>query len=914
MGNLATGGGSSAVAASTHAACERFRRTDPMLTGKSRRTLAAELGHPDTSAGIPEARFMRAMVFERLIRDEKFVSELLTTTVGRLRLNRPVGVRRGDGKVVPATTATALAQAHLKAVHQGEATMVTALALPFPGLETHTSATPVKPDFAVVAPRRSDDGGAVEADHSAPVIGSWLIMGDAKDYERVRSRIDDPRMLKGFLQVALGAEAAAAWTKLPKGMLVHRWGALAVPRNSFLQPEAVVESLDDHRLEVMERAEERARLMDEPGASWPVDSTEVSGFVEHLQLTFDPGTCVACAMHNYCRDKVRSSADPASLLVEIGVRPEQRPSVIGLVDGTGVVKDAPESLVATVTATIDGVAGATGQRRTDPVGLPGTVYVVLAKSDAAALGVHGVGVQRTSGSGPGSWTFHVFDNPQAPATRLALMSVLGEAIEATMLEAALDEDGTAAPVHVVVPDAATGDLLVSIADSLAGVEISRLRWQRDLEQGRKPLTWGGEPATVPGALSDAQRLAVSYLLDQDRARAMTLRWPLVDLRGVIRRHFVAGGPLNDTGRLDYLVTWAQATTPIAHRDVSDAIATSPHTPGARLSNNRSDAIHKAARRPGDPAYHELVREELAYKAEVVDNARAVLDGLPDSTLRPVHQALEADAQVVWRRRLDLHASDLVRFGRVPPWWRNSQVEAIDADAKCATQLGALGNPHTLRGLALNAGTREVAFATVTSVSPLRLKVESRRFGDQTMVVLLQNGDALAVESPLTTLKIQKGSFKFGQLSVGPLEEDDDTAVDGSFVWLPKLPPDVVLGSRLVVADARWFGKPLTSRHEIGVARPGPDTQNAPRKECHDGSYAASPEEHTWCCRSHEDGEAEYSDVLAERRARGELNPQAWPPLLDLDQFDTAAAGTATADGDASVSGTAADGLTSDDLD
>lgn len=78
---------------------------------------------------------------------------------------------------------------------------------------------------AIVAPRTADSDGGV-----GKPIGSWLIMGDAKDYERVRSPIDDQRMLKGFLQVALGAESAAAWSALPSGMVVHESGALAVPR------------------------------------------------------------------------------------------------------------------------------------------------------------------------------------------------------------------------------------------------------------------------------------------------------------------------------------------------------------------------------------------------------------------------------------------------------------------------------------------------------------------------------------------------------------------------------------------------------------------------------------------------------------------------------------------------------------
>ena len=67
MGSLSTGGGSSAVAASAHAGCERFRLTDPLITRVSRRALAAQLGAPDVGAGIPEARWMRAMTFESLV-------------------------------------------------------------------------------------------------------------------------------------------------------------------------------------------------------------------------------------------------------------------------------------------------------------------------------------------------------------------------------------------------------------------------------------------------------------------------------------------------------------------------------------------------------------------------------------------------------------------------------------------------------------------------------------------------------------------------------------------------------------------------------------------------------------------------------------------------------------------------------
>jgi len=94
MARLSTGGGTSAVAASTHAGCERFRRTDPMATGIGRRTLAEQLGHPDTTGTIPEARRQRANIFERLVRAEEFVSPVVAKAMGAIDLRRPHAVRR----------------------------------------------------------------------------------------------------------------------------------------------------------------------------------------------------------------------------------------------------------------------------------------------------------------------------------------------------------------------------------------------------------------------------------------------------------------------------------------------------------------------------------------------------------------------------------------------------------------------------------------------------------------------------------------------------------------------------------------------------------------------------------------------------------------------------------------------------
>jgi hypothetical protein len=577
MGSLSTGGGTSAVAASAHAGCERYRNTDPMIVGRNRHKLAEHLGQPDTSAGIPTARWIRALTFERLVRHERFVSQLVTRAVGAVGLDRPAGVRRIDGRVSTDGTARALRDAHRYALDNNEATLITSLATPFPGMEHADGATPVKPDFAIVA-RRKD----------AP--GTWLIMGDAKDYERVRSRIDDGRLLKGFLQVALGAESAAQWSRLPAGMDVHRWGALAVPRNAFLQPEAVIEDLDDHREEVRVRAAERIAVL-ERGIT--LDDTALTSYVEHLEATFDPATCTTCSLFNFCRAELRASASAPDVLVEIGIRPERRAALAPVLTGAHPSSDVPRSLVANVEATVTGLAICSGRRRYDLAGQPGTINAVLAKADAAALGVHGLAVQRMRRDGAASpWAMHHFVNPQSPDTRAGVMEVIGAELRAAMAEFAASDEFS---LHLVIPDAPTGDLLVSCADSLAGVETNRIRWQRDLEMGRAVLTFDGEEAVVPPPLTPNQRLAVSFLLEEDRARAVTLRCPLVDLRSVLGSYFVAGGPSAESGRLDYLVEWAEATTPLDHRAVSDAIAASPHTPGARLANATSDAIVDAQR-------------------------------------------------------------------------------------------------------------------------------------------------------------------------------------------------------------------------------------------------------------------------------------------------------------------------------
>lgn len=681
MGIIAMGGASGAVAASAHAACERFRGTDPLITKTPRRELAKALPVQGDLGGIPLARWIRAMTFESLVRDEAFASKIATTAIGDAGLNRPKAVVVADGKGDVKETHKQLELARNRAVADSVATLIHTTAVPHPGFKDD-EATAVLPDFVVVA---HDDEDSDDA---------WVIVGDAKDYERIRSRIDDARMLKGFVQVAFGAEALEQWSELPSGLKVHGHGVLAVPRNAFLQPAAITEDLRDHRTEVQMRLQERVEEAQK--VEWTGDPET---FVAHLQATFDPNSCSTCPLFAYCRNELRTSENPADFLAELGIAKHLRPSLVGLIDGTGEPSaGASPLLTAQVLASALGYCQTTGQRRNDVVGEAGTINCVVAKSDSAALGVHGVGVQVITNSGAQPWKFEVFTVPQADATRRAVMGIIGSAVAQALAETANDPEDERRPIHIVTPDKATGDLLTSIADSLAGVEISRLRWEQDVVQGREPLTFDGNPATIPQPITPEERLAVSFLLEDDRARALKVRMPLVDVRESLLRVINPGGPSSNFGRLDYLVGWAKANiaAPLDARSFADSIEVSLQTPGARLTNKLSDRMNEAlggGKKPASPArYDELVRESLSYKADVLNDAVAVLGSYPNSKLREAYRSIEGDAQAVWRRRNDLQANDLIRFSSTSRFWRNSLVDPIRDDGKCNSQLRAITMP------------------------------------------------------------------------------------------------------------------------------------------------------------------------------------------------------------------------------
>lgn len=857
------------------------------------------------------------MTFESLVHDSTFASELTTTALGKLGLDRPSGVRpiNASGGIEP--TQKALDDAHSTAIGNGSATLLYGLAIPFIGLED-TAATNVLPDFAIVAPKISKTRGEPE--------GSWLIMGDAKDYERIRSRIDDVRLLKGFLQVALGAESAANWSQLPAGMLIHSHGVLAVPRNAFIQPEAVVELLKDHRDEVRLRVEQRhkeaATALSE-AAKLASGELSAANFIAHLEATYDPSSCRSCSLFAFCRQRIRQSPNPNDLLIEIGVPEPLRHQAASLLTGGEVSESSiPESLAARVKATVERVGQRTQQARIDQAGQPGSINVVIAKSDSSAVGVYGIATQLVTAKGTADWRFEVFMDPQSPDTRRRIVEILGTGLNEALADRRNANYDNPDPVHLVLPDNATMDVLTSIADNLAGVELSRIRWERDLSQGREPLTFSGRPAEIPPPLNELARTAVSFLLEEDRARAFSLRCTAVDLCAALARHVTAGGPEIESFRLDYLIPWANASaeTPVDHRTLSDQIEGEEHTPGARLTKSTSDAIHKAfvgttkgSPRPADPAaYRSLVENELSYKATLVDEALEALNEFPDSNLRGVHRIIEGDAQAVWRRRRDFHASDLVRFGRTASFWRNNLVPKIEEDARCSDQLLALTNPRAALDRARDAGAREVASAKVVSIDPLILDINSRQFVDESRIALLHVRSDAAVEGTDVEVKIQQGSFKVTGLSIGPLTRLDPEDPH-RFEWDPPRVPDLGEGDTLVVADRNWFPA-LVNNNDLPISRLKPDDTMAPKVGCSQGDSVSDPDGHKWCCRSHEIAESEWADELAIKRSKGELNPEVWPPVVDVDGFEVSPAGAVEGDPNDRPVEAIPDDLTPDDLD
>lgn len=896
---IAIGGGSGAVVTSAHAGCERFRGTDPLITGQTRRNLAKTLGAKDTVGSISAARWTRAKTFETLVHDPEFAGRIVASAVGGAGLPKPDQVQVLKAAEDASKTLEFIKTA-IKAAKTGVATLIQAAAVPPPGFSTDESSL-VLPDFVVVTANPLDSTKA------------WLIVGDAKDYERTRSRIDDGRMLKGFIQVAFGAFAFQEWAELPEEIEIHSIGALAVPRNSFLQPTIVTETLTDHIKEVQLRYQQR--LDDAKAHIWNDDAAD---FVTHLKATYDPGTCRSCSLFDFCRGELRNSTNADDFLQEIGVPRSIRPLAISVVEGADSYPDrVPAETIAHINATLTGHAVPTGRKRTDPIGAPGTINIVIAKSDNAALGIYGIGIQTVSKTGPSSWTNTVLEVPEADSARRKVLQLLGEAI--LQSQSGNDFANTAQRINLIVPDKQTSDLLASIADVLAGNEISRLRWERDIDMDREPVTFDGSPANIPLEISPEQRLAVSFLLEDDRARAFTTRVTTVNLLSVLTDLLIAGGPATPTGRLDYMAAWAASLggKPIEYKVLLEQVESSLHTPGSHLSQKQSDLIHEAyldkkLGKASAAKYEELVLGELAAKEEIFDQATEQLDRIAVSKLRESILEMEADAQKIWHRRWKLQAFDLIRFGLTSRWWRNSLVTVVDGDQKCIAQMNAVLNPMAAEAQAKAAGNRDLAIAKVVSQEPLTISVNSRRFKNETKAFVLHKNGVSEVETRDVVVKAYKGQIKITGVFKGQLLEAEALPI-GTYLFDSVDDSSFAVGDTLVLAADDWLGDG-TKGSGMRIEKPAFDAQQAPKDTCDESSYVLYPDEHKYCCRPHTVTEAETSDWIASKRDAGEMNPQIWPPVIDAEAFDQLTPKDPT-DQTANVEPTQApDGITEDDLD
>jgi hypothetical protein len=453
---------------------------------------------------------------------------------------------------------------------------------------------------------------------------------------------------------------------------------------------------------------------------------------------------------------------------------------------------------------------------------------------------------------------------------------------------------------------------------LAGNEISRLRWQRDIEMGREPVTFDGAPANIPEALTHEQRLAVSFLLEDDRARAFSTRVTIVNLVSALNDLVVAGGPVSPAGRLDYTVAWVSSSrgNPIDYKTLLEQVDSSLHTPGALLSQKQSDQIHTSylAKKLGKASsanYQDLVNDELLAKQAVFDLAISELQQISISNLREAIISMEADAQKIWYRRWKLQAFDLVRFGLTSRWWRNSLVPVVDADQRCIAQMNAVLNPMAADAQAKSAGNRDLTIAKVVALEPLTLSVSSRRFKNETKAFVLHRNGIAEVESRDVLVKQLKGQIKVTGLVKGQLLQVDDLPV-GHFLFDSIDETDLALGDYLVLAADDWLGDG-TKGDGMRIEKPAFDAQQAPKESCDEGSYVLYPEEHKYCCRPHLSTEAETSDWIASKRDAGEMNPQVWPPVIDAEAFDQLSPSDPT-DQTIKVDPTnPPDGITEDDL-
>ena len=195
-------------------------------------------------------------------------------------------------------------------------------------------------------------------------------------------------------------------------------------------------------------------------------------------------------------------------------------------------------------------------------------------------------------------------------------------------------------------------------------------------------------------------------------------------------------------------------------------------------------------------------------------------------------------------------------------------------------------------------------------------MNSHRVAAGTRLVLLAvAGREAWVEHDGVDVKVQKGSIRFSGFPLASLEDPEGAEVaPGAVLWEPAIVPRVEVGDVLVLADVTVFKELKKPMGAFTMDRPKTDSNAAPSAGCLERGFRDDPSEHQWCCKPHEVVEAEFSDQLALRRVRGELNPEVWPPVRNEDGFEVAPIGKPTSRDVPEPDTSAPTGVTIDELD
>ena len=801
---------------------------------------------------------MRAMTFERLVRDERFASEVATTTVGRLDLDRPTKVVIANARGNVDRTASLLADAHDRAVAEGRRDVIHGLAVPFVGFEDDR-ATDVKPDFAVVAPKTKRRGRRIVADR--------------RRRQGLRARPVPHRRRPAAQGLPPGRARRggfAAWSQLPAGMDVHRSACSLCRATRSCSPRRSSRTSTDHREEVAMRVAERQA---EAKLHSVRRRTLRRGLRRAPRGDVRPGDLlVVHAVRVLPRRTASGRHDPTDLLIELGI-PRERPTATwsGWSTGPGWSATPPASVVAH--------GHRDGQRRR--VSAPG--------SSASTRRAAGHGQRRDREVRRGRARRPRARVPARHARRAGRLDVRPLRRPAVAGDAARRDE------------AARGRRSRAAMTDAAGQPRSTRRRSTSSSRTRAPPTCSSRsPTTSPASSSaacggsatrtmgrpraDVRRRAgthsrrahrrrtgpaVSFLLEEDRARALSLRSPIVDVRAVLARHVVAGGPAVNSlpSRLPRRVG-RRRPTPVDHRafgdddrgvgaharrpaDEHDAPTRSIARARRRPAQGRGDSPTSATLRPARPRGTRVQDRRLrraARRSRTVARRRACgrRTGRSRATPRPCGAA-----------RLSLHASDLVRFGRTYRRWRNSLVPTIETRrAGAHAQLLALTNPQAAHDAATDAGTRQIAFATVVAVNrPLVLEVDSRRSATGAASSCCTSTTRPASSHRTVDVDAsQKGSFKIDGLAIGPLSRRRRRrhAPVPLRLGTRTSTPALAVGDELVVADFDWFstdaeGQPLPAGRPPAAGH----DRRRPKPDCTATSYDDDPADHRCCCRPHE---------------------------------------------------------------